>query len=310
MTRVVTSYINPDLDGIACMYAYSEFLNKTGIKSSYFIIGNVKEEVNIVCDIFNIKLNSKKTIDEEDEIVIVDNHDLNNFKNHDTNKIVEIIDHHTVYNGVTFPPHIKVQIDIIGAAATIVTERFIKENIDISKEAAILLYYGIISNSINLKSSVTDTRDINACKWLESKYSEITKSKIKEIFIKKSQIEDSNLRKVMEIEHTINLLGKNINIGVLEIANVEEFIKSRTKQIDSILNEVKNNYNTDIIFINCIDILNGYNIILCNDKNTEKFIKEIFKFNIKNGTYKTDKIILRKELIRKLIKLDNEYQNR
>lgn len=310
MTRVVTSYINPDLDGIACMYAYSEFLNKTGIKSSYFIIGNVKEEVNIVCDIFNIKLNSKKTIDEEDEIVIVDNHDLNNFKNHDTNKIVEIIDHHTVYNGVTFPPHIKVQIDIIGAAATIVTERFIKENIDISKEAAILLYYGIISNSINLKSSVTDTRDINACKWLESKYSEITKSKIKEIFIKKSQIEDSNLRKVMEIEHTINLLGKNINIGVLEIANVEEFIKSRTKQIDSILNEVKNNYNTDIIFINCIDILNGYNIILCNDKNTEKFLNEFFKFNVQNGIYKTDKIILRKELIRKLIKLDNEYQNR
>ncbi|MBQ9181556.1 MAG: DHH family phosphoesterase [Bacilli bacterium] len=310
MTRVVTSYINPDLDGIACMYAYSEFLNKTGIKSSYCIIGNAKEEVNIVCDIFNIKLNSKKTIDEEDEIVIVDNHDLNNFKNHDTNKIVEIIDHHTVYNGVTFPSHIKVQIDIIGAAATIVTERFIKENIDISKEAAILLYYGIISNSINLKSSVTDTRDINACKWLESKYSEITKSKIKEIFIKKSQIEDSNLRKVMEIEHTINLLGKNINIGVLEIANVEEFIKSRTKQIDSILNEVKNNYNTDIIFINCIDILNGYNIILCNDKNTEKFLNEFFKFNVQNGIYKTDKIILRKELIRKLIKLDNEYQNR
>ena len=28
--RIVTSYHEPDIDGIACMYAYAELLNKQG----------------------------------------------------------------------------------------------------------------------------------------------------------------------------------------------------------------------------------------------------------------------------------------
>ena len=40
-------------------------------------------------------------------------------------------------------------------------------DIPISKEAAILLYYGIISNSINLKASITDKRDGDMENWLE-----------------------------------------------------------------------------------------------------------------------------------------------
>lgn len=48
MKQVVTSYINPDLDGTASMYAYAEFLNKTGKESSYYIAGIPQKEVKII----------------------------------------------------------------------------------------------------------------------------------------------------------------------------------------------------------------------------------------------------------------------
>ena len=42
---------------------------------------------------------------------------------------------------------IKIQIEMIGAAATLVAERFKNNNIDISRESAILLYNGILNLS-------------------------------------------------------------------------------------------------------------------------------------------------------------------
>ena len=40
-------------------------------------------------------------------------------------------------------------------------------NIELSRESAILLYYGIISNTINLKSKVTTARDISILNYLK-----------------------------------------------------------------------------------------------------------------------------------------------
>lgn len=45
---IVTSYEHPDLDGISSMYAYSEYLNKTGKSSRYYVRENIKTEPHIV----------------------------------------------------------------------------------------------------------------------------------------------------------------------------------------------------------------------------------------------------------------------
>ena len=75
--NIVTSYKNPDLDGISCMYAYSEFLNKKNICSDYYIIGIPRKEVEIVCEMFNIKLNGLKQWEKNCNVILVD---LNNVK--------------------------------------------------------------------------------------------------------------------------------------------------------------------------------------------------------------------------------------
>ena len=48
MRKVVTTYINPDMDGIALMYAYVEFLMKKGEKASCYFEGTMKKEAEIV----------------------------------------------------------------------------------------------------------------------------------------------------------------------------------------------------------------------------------------------------------------------
>lgn len=298
MRKVVTSYIEPDMDGISAMYAYTEYLRKKGEEAEYYYEGKPKTEVQIVLDTFNIKLNNIDKIEDDDKIVMVDtNYFTELSKIFKMENVVEIIDHHKRQGWYDGRDDIKVQIEPIGAAATLVAERFKNNNMDISKEAAILLYNGIISNTMNLKIKMTTKRDIDMASWLKSKASEITDDKTKEIFIKKSEIGD-RLREEMEVELKDYFMSLSWSMGQLEIANVDDFLEKYEEKIREILKNVKEENDVQYISVNCMDVLNGYSIIVAENEETAKLISDTFGFKFKNLKAKTDGLVSRKELVK------------
>ncbi len=299
--KIIISYSEPDLDGTSCMFAYSELLNKLGEKADYIVRDIPKQEVGIVCDIFGIELKGTKIdeIPENSEFVLVDLNGVEQIYDSVKNdEIIEIIDHHGLsrwlqsYNNLQ-----RLQIDRVGAAATIVTERYKASGFTPSRESAILLFYGIISNTINLKSNITNKRDIEACKWLKSVCDEISEEKIKEIFIKKSVIKDENLRSEMEcgIANTFNDF-KTI-VGQIELANLEEFLNKKKDRMLEILKQVKKEKKINYIFINCVDILNGYTIIFTPDEESNEFVEKTYGYKFdENNEVRINKVVQRKEL--------------
>lgn len=294
--RIVTSYEEPDLDGVSSMYAYAEYLNKIGIPSNYYIKGNPKKEVGIVCNLFNIELNGLKEIYANQEAVVLDTNNLEEVPFLKSEQIIEIIDHHSRHKSSEQCKNAKIQIERLGAVATLIAEKFKDNNITISRESAILLYYGIISNSINLKASITNEKDINMVKWLEKQCSDITKEKIAEIFTLKSKIEDSELRKEMEAEIAFEYKSKRMTVAQLEIANIEKFLDKKEEKVVGILKQIKQEKQLDYIFINCVDILNGFNIILAIDDNTVDFLEKKLGYSFKNNRYKFDRVVQRKDI--------------
>lgn len=309
MKYVETSYISPDLDGTSSMYAYSEFLRKTGKNSDYYIEGTPMHEAEIVCDMFNITLKGAKEISQEDKVVVVDTNDLQLIPVKKIENIVEFIDHHIKHDNSEKCKNANFQIEMVGAAATLVAERFFKNNVEISRESAVLLYYGIISNTINLKAKVTTPKDLEMAKWLKKQCKEISDEKVKEIFIKKSQIRDS-LKDEMEVQVVWNFGDKKITIGQLEYANIEEFLKENEERTREILQEVKRENQLDYIVLNCVDILNGYSTILVIDKETEKIISNLLNVKFENQKVKTNELILRKEIYRMWdAKTENQFNS-
>lgn len=297
MRKVVTTYINPDMDGISLMYAYTEFLRKKNENAEYYFEGTMKKEAEIVLKTFNINLNNIAKIENDDKIVLVDTNYLSKIsKNIKPENIVEVIDHHNKESWLAENPNIKTQIEPIGAAATLVAERFKNEDIDISKESAILLYYGIISNTMNLKIKLTSQRDIEMAKWLKSKVPKITDEITTEIFIKKSQIGD-NLRIEMEVESKDQFMTISWSIGQLEIANVENFLDKYENDIRKILDRVCVENNVDYISVNCMDIINGYSVIIARDEKTAKVIYDAVGYEFKDLKAKTDELVSRKEIV-------------
>ena len=276
MRKIVTSYIKPDIDGISSMYAYAELLRKMGYNAEYYYEGQARKEVQIVLETYGIELKTVSQIFSDDEVILVDTNGLRYLpKAINANQIKEVIDHHKMNEWLSKQKDIKIQIEMIGAAATLVAERFKNNNIDISRESAILLYNGIISNTMNLKISMTTQKDKDMAHWLKQKYPEITEEKTKAIFIKKSEITD-RLREEMEVEFKDEFITISWSMGQLEIANVEEFLNRNEEKVRAILKKVKDENNVDYISVNCMDIINGYTIILAeNDKLVSR--KEIIK---------------------------------
>ena len=298
MRKVVTTYINPDMDGISLMYAYTELLNKKGEQANYYFEGTMKKEVEIVLNKFNIKLNNINKIEDTDKIVLVDTNYLTELSKYvKKENIVEIIDHHNRDSWLDDNTDIKLQIELIGAAATLVAERFKNENIGISRESAILLYYGIISNTMNLKIKLTSKKDVEMADWLKQQVPEITDKITTEIFVEKSEIGNS-LREEMEVEFKDQFMSISWSMGQLEVANVENFLSKYENDIRKILNTVSEENDVDYISVNCMDIINGYSIIVAKDEETAKIISDAVGFEFKDLKAKTTELVSRKEIVK------------
>lgn len=297
--KIVSSYIEPDIDGIGSMYAYTEFLRKRGEIAEFYFEGNPKKEVGIILEKFNLKLNVAKEINKNDEVIIVDNNELNFLpKCISQNQITEIIDHHPKRKWLENNTKVKCQIELIGAAATMIAERYKNENIDISKEAAILLYYGIISNTMNLKIKLTSKRDIDMAEWLKDKVPEINDEITKEIFIKKSEIGD-NLENEMEVGFKNPFVKIKWSIGQLEVVNAEEFLTKYEGKIREILGKVSVKNDIEYIATNIMDILNGYNILIAGNQKTADMLSNNFAFfKFDNLKAKTTEFLSRKEIVK------------
>lgn len=298
MRKVVTTYINPDMDGISLMYAYTEFLRKKGEQANYYFEGTMKKEVEIVLNKFNIQLENIEKIEQDDEIVLVDTNYLSELsKDIKKENIVEIIDHHNRDSWLNENSNIKVQIELIGAAATLVAERFKNENIEISRESAILLYYGIISNTMNLKIKLTSKKDIEMANWLKSQTPEITDAITTEIFVEKSKIGDS-LREEMEVEFKDQFMTISWSMGQLEVANVEDFLDKYEDDIRKVLDIVSKENDVEYISVNCMDIINGYSVIVARNEKTAKLISDAVGFEFNNLEAKTNELVSRKEIVK------------
>ena len=303
--KKILSYNMPDMDGVSCMIGYAEFLNQKENECKYIIDGDPKREVNIVCDKFNINLKklASDKLNANDKIILVDTNELEEI-NHkiDYNNVIEIIDHHHISDKLNKMKNAKVQIEKKGAAATLVAEKNMNSMIEISKDSAIVLYYGIVSNTMNFNANTTE-RDIKAANWLEIQSGLSLRMFIKKIFVEKSKIPNLySLRNEMDMEYKNETLKINWSMGQLEIADVKEFIDKNKTDIINIMTHISQERKIDFLSVNCIDILNGYTIIIALNNETAEILTDILKIKFKDGLSYIPKIITRKEISEKVWK--------
>jgi manganese-dependent inorganic pyrophosphatase len=298
MMILITPYQNPDLDGTACVYAYAEFLNKTGRKAIAALFGEPHREAQFVMEQFSIPAfeNAEFVVDDCEGVILVDASDLGGLSGKiKVERVIEIIDHRKVHEADKFP-NAKVHIELVGSAATLIAEKFHTENIDISKESAALLYSAIVSNTINFQANVTTHRDHKMADWLQEKFT-LPKNYIRNMFSDKSQFKKSLKETVIGDFATFQFNGQHLGIAQLEIVDVSSFVENNLSEIRTVLKEIQKEQSLDLICMTVIDLEKAFNKLVVLDTKIQTLLEDVLKINFVDGVAQREGILMRKEIV-------------
>jgi len=294
----VTAYEGPDLDGYSCAYAYTELLHGQGVDAVLGIFGEPDREVEFVLNTFGIQKHlesSERFLSTHTNIVLCDASTLSGFPDAlDPEKVFELIDHRKANEAENFP-NAKADIQMVGAAATLVAERFYNAKAEPSEGSAALLYGAIISNTINFHNNVTTDRDRKMAEWLKKFFNE-PEGFIRDMFADKSDL-SGNLKEVVQYAAQFSVGEKVLGVSQVEAVGVETFVRDRLVEIQNRLQELKEEGGLHHIFLTCVGIGAYNNVFVCFDDELKNVLENVLGIAFENDVAKREGILMRKEII-------------
>lgn len=295
---LVTAYLNPDLDGTAAAFAYAEFLTKTQKPATAVVFGTHHREAQFVLDFLHLETlqDGNKLFASDSSIILTDASDpIGISPQINPDQIIEIIDHRIVNQSDQFT-NAKSQIELVGAAATLIAEKYKHQSIPISRESAALLYAAIISNTINFQATVTTDRDRAIAEWLLPQ-AKLPADFIHRMFVHKSTFTQSLKEIIAGDFATFDFSGHALGIAQLEIIDVNEFITNQLDHIKAILLDLKTKKQLDYIFLTCIDIEQAFNQFVVVDSASQTLVETALAVKFDQSVATRPGIIMRKQII-------------
>lgn len=285
-----------DIDAYASGIAYSVLLNSLGKESVFATSAKLNMSVCSLIKDLGYKVETKYQPKYDDKFIIVDLSNPEFFDNIvDINNIIEVIDHHTGFERYWKDQNCKNQIEFIGSVATIIYEKFVENNKTnlLDSNLCKLLVSAILDNTLNLKSSITSKRDIEAYEQLK-KLGALDKSFDDEYFTSCQQSinEDvvGSVRNDVKIENVSQLLPRVF--GQLTIYNKEPIFE-KLNEISSLFNDYHEPW-----LLNIICIKDGKSYIYSSDSIAKNNLELLFDSKFDNDILTLPKFMLRKEIMK------------
>lgn len=211
MGILVTTTKDPDLDDLASAYSYFVLMKKKGRDVVFSYYGDLQFDSKFISERLGINDLQKDLEGPFESFILTDDPELSKLPEVvDPNKVIEIIDHHANFDLKKTFPDATLQIEEVGASATLIAERWMYDGSFISEEVASLLYSAIQSSTFKLRSPLKDIKDLQASDWLEMEY-QLTSNLVDEMFTAKADFVLANLADAIEADAKMKeIKGKSI----------------------------------------------------------------------------------------------------
>ncbi len=302
---LLTPKIHPDLDGVACAYAYQKLLVQKGNHAFAILYGRPHIEAQYVLNRFHINDILSKSEERFDKYILCDASDLKGMPdNIQPEAVIEVVDHREVHDASTLFPNARITIEMVGAAATLIAEKYRSAGMVLDEKSAMLLYGAIYSNTLNLKANVTTNRDKEILTWIESNFP-IPSDFISDMFETKSKgINDHIEGPLIDDAKEFEMNGVKFGIAQLEVYGSVEVLKQKKKILD-ILTRMKEDLDLSWNFLTIADFKTGENIFISPYKKACEILSKAFGISFEGNIGRYNMLILRKEIIPKLKVLIN-----
>ena len=295
---LVTAKVNPDLDGTSCTLAYTDLIKQLGKDAEGIITGSPQSEVKYFIEKHNIQIPTRpdEISDNWDGFILVDASSMKGTpKVIKADKVMEVIDHRTGEPEKEFP-NAKIQNELIGAAATIVVERFIKTGNKIQTDYAKLLYGAIYHNTLNFIATNATQRDRDAAGYLETTFN-LNESIIREMFDYATREVEGDVKTALE--NDAKEFGAGWKIGAYQLIVWGNEVFSQKEIVEESVKNLKSIMESDWSFVNIIDLKSKKSHIFVDGAKGEEILSKSLDVKF-NGGWTLLPAILRKQIMPKV----------
>ena len=262
---LIFGHVNPDTDSI-CSAIVKQILNSQQEDKEpceAMRLGPINKETQYVLDYLGIpapKLLEKVSAGQE--VILVDHNEFHqSVEGINKAKILEVIDHHRIYNFATTKPIYYIA-KPYGCTSTILYEEFKVKDIPVTRKTATLMASAIISDTLLLKSLTTTHHDIKALEKL---------AKIAEIDINKYGIEmlkaGTNIDGISE-EDLLKMDSKEYDkdgikciIAQINTADIEDALQ-REEALKKVMEKKIQEKELDLYILTITDVLKGNSVLI------------------------------------------------
>lgn len=299
--NILISGREESIDVCCSLFGYTELLNKLNISVGY----NIKHqpyEFKKICESFNIDINNT-TISSQNTILIGFSQKYFNENNIEKYNIDKILTNKEIVKRTE--DNISIKYIKCGCISSIIAKEFLNNNIIPSKQSAILLYYGIIYQTSNLKSKTTKDLDIVMLKYLEEMCKDILLENNYTKILEINNFSDVLYNKLDKNLMKINNMFENLYIGVIciQTINCKDIIEQNNDLICDSLERYKRKNELDFCILLMNDLEKGYSYIINPVKKYENLFTRLFNFQFNNSVLEYNRIICNSEIISRLCKL-------
>ena len=295
---LIFGHKNPDTDTIGSSLVKERLNKKMGNSNCKAVrLGNINKETKYMLDY--LKLEAPELIggvEENQEVILVDHNEFNQSADGiEKAKILEVVDHHRIANFETSEP-LTYTARPYGCTSTILFEDYKANNIEISKEEAILMASCIMSDTLILKSPTTTEHDRKALEELEKIAGIDIKAYGLEMLKAGTDLDDFSEEELINLDaKTVEKNGEKIVIAQVNTVSIEDVLK-RQEKLEQAINNVISKEGVSLFVLAITDILNSNSELLVLGKKAN--VAELaFGEKLENNTMFLKGVVSRKKQI-------------
>ncbi|MEI8288004.1 MAG: putative manganese-dependent inorganic diphosphatase [Verrucomicrobiota bacterium] len=257
--------------------------------SGYFVfpvLGSEGQTVGILSKTDFLKTVSRK-------LILVDHNELSQaVQGADEVEIIEIIDHHRLGSMATQQP-ILFRNEPVGSTCTIVADCFFRHGVELPRPIAGLLLAGVVTDTLNLTSPTTTSRDMEILKKLEGIASVNAREFTEKLFASGSLLTLKSAPQAITTdckeyaEH-----GVKFSVAQIEEIGFEQFWKRKDEILGALENyRAQRAYHFSTLLVTDVTTQSSLLLVV----GDEKFIKRIDHPRLEPGIYELRDVVSRKK---------------
>ncbi len=302
MRTIVTSGgRGADIDVFACAIAYAELLRFEGEDAVPVVPGAFTMSVTPSILEWGALYERTYTPDPTDRFVLVDISDPEHVAPFVAlERVREVFDHRAGFEDF-WMERIggNAHIEMVGACGTLIWEEFKKrgKQNEISLTSAKLLLASIVSNTLNFRNGITTERDLGAFRELKD-ITGLGDDWIISYFAEQEKTLFEDFKNYLRADtKKIRTPYGEIVIGQIELWDTRTIIETKGQEIEEIMEE----FAPLPWILNIPSISHGFNYLYSTNEEAKRIISEKLRVVWDNHIAKTDRLMMRKEVMKILL---------